>query len=569
MHHLKYILLFPLVALLTVLSAAPNPADHWVATDALGRELVTYEDAGDARPDKLVGMFYYIWVGNHTQKVYNITEILKQPEGEREWGNPQDFHFWDEPEYGYYHASDPWVIRHDMQMLANSGVDFIFFDVTNALIYLDSVLAVCEVIEQMHSEGIAAPEVSFLTNTRSGETMNKVYDEFYSKGLYKDIWFGWEGKPFILGHPDDAELRPEVKDFFTIKYSWAWTDADKEPDHWQWLDKYPQDYAWSESPDVPVQVPVSTAHHPQNPLGKSFHDGAQPEVDEDYLTEFTDEGLQFAEQWKRAHELDPQVVMVTQWNEWLAQRFIWNSDRGDYAGRPIKKGDTFFVDVLTKEFNRDIAPMKGGYTDNYYYQLVDNVRRFKGMEKPLARAAQTEITIDGSFSDWEAVETEYLDSKGDTSHRNYRGTEPDTIYTNTTGRNDILAAKAVSDGSDLYVYARTAAPLTSSDDSHWMLLFVDLDQDASTGWEGYELVLNRKHAGSVELWSEDGWQADGTVDFSYSGNQLELKLPSKHYDALEDGFDFKWADNPQHLDDASAFFLDGDAAPDRRFNFRY
>jgi hypothetical protein len=57
---------------------------------------------------------------------------------------------------------------------------------------------------------------------------------------------------------------------------------------------------------------------------------------------------------------------------------------------------------------------------------------------------------------------------------------------------------------------------------------------------------------------------------AYAGEQLELRIPLKAVPqiVLEAGFDFKWADNPQHLNDISAFFVDGDAAPDRRFNYR-
>ena len=40
----------------------------------------------------------------------------------------KETHFGFEPEYGYFHASDPWVLRHDMQMLANADVDFLFID---------------------------------------------------------------------------------------------------------------------------------------------------------------------------------------------------------------------------------------------------------------------------------------------------------------------------------------------------------------------------------------------------------------------------------------------------------
>ena len=577
----QWILSLVVSAAATALCAFANPADDWVATDALGRELPTHDEVGDERPDKLVGMFYYIWVGNHTRKVHDLTEILQQPPDRREWGGEHQFHFWGEPEYGYYHASDPWVIRRDMQMLVNAGVDFIFFDVTNALTYPETVLAACKVISGMRAQGIAAPLISFCTNSRSGQTMNKVFDELYSKGLYADLWFKWDGKPLILGQEKDPDLRPEVREFFTIKYSWAWTRTKDHPNHWQWLDNYPQDYGWSRDPNTPEQISVSTAHHPGNPYGKSYHKGAQPPVDEAYLTEFTAQGLQFAEQWGRAHEVDPQVVMVTQWNEWLAQRFTMEDDglykkwKGMYGGRPLAVGDSYFIDVFSREFNRDIAPMKGGDTDNYYYQLVSNVRKFKGMKKPQPRPLPTRITIDGQFSDWAAVKTVHRDPVGDTLQRNFEGTDKKTVYTNDSGRNDMIESKVVTYGKGVFFQVKTEMPLTPHTDPKWMMLFVDADQNSETGWEGYDLLINRSPESatktSLEKWTSKGWKRIGTVDMAYEGTQLELCMPLGFAPEKrpEFGFDFKWADNPGELNDRSGFFLHGDAAPDRRFNYRY
>ncbi|MFC1766045.1 hypothetical protein ACFL6U_28700 [Planctomycetota bacterium] len=554
-------------------SGQVNPADQWVATDALGRKAANYGQVQDVRPGKLVGLFYYVWVGNHTQTVLDITEILKAEPGQRPWGKEHSFHFWGEPEYGYYHASDPWVIRRDMQMLTNAGIDFIFFDVTNALTYSDTVKQVLKTSAQMRQEGIRTPAVCFLTNSRSGRTMNKVYDEIYGPSLHPELWFRWQGKPLIMGRVDDPELRPEVKAFFTIKRSWAWTRTQQEPDHWQWLDRYPQDYGWSQAKDIPEQITVSVAHHPQNPLGKSYHQGQQPPVNENYLTPFTGQGLQFEEQWSRAHEVDPQVVMITQWNEWIAQRFIWDKGKGSYAGHPIQNGDSYFVDVFTREFNRDIAPMKGGYTDNYYYQLISHVRKFKGMQPPQVRPTSRTIKINGKFDDWEGITTVHYDPAGDTLHRDFRGTDPKTIYTNTTGRNDIIESRVVQDSTYVYFQVKTRDVLSPHTDPHWMLLFIDTDQDKRTGWEGYDLLLNRSvDAGllaSVEKWNGQGWKKMKPNALAYADNQLELGVPLGYFDDLERGFDFKWADNPQHLEDVTAFFLDGDAAPDRRFNFRY
>jgi hypothetical protein len=257
-----------------------------------------------------------------------------------------------------------------LQMLSNAHVDFIFIDATNCFTYLETVTTLCEISMQMRSEGIYTPQIVFTTNSCGGVTMNYLYDQFYSLSLYDELWFHWNGKPLILGNFNDPDLRADVKDFFTIKYSWAWTNSKNEPDHWQFIDTYPQDYGWSIDPATPEQIAVSVAQHPFSTTGTSYHNNNQPAVNSQYTTDFTGQGLHFAEQWRRALDVDPPVIMVTQWNEWIAQRNIWDQGNGIYAGRPIKNGDSWFVDEFTQEFTRDMAPMKGGRTDNYYYQLL-------------------------------------------------------------------------------------------------------------------------------------------------------------------------------------------------------
>lgn len=544
---------------------------QWVGTDALGRKLPTFEDVGPIRKNKFVGMFYYIWHGFHDNTVYDITKILKENPENPKYGPKGKFHFWGEPEYGYYLPEDPWVIRHDLQMFANADIDFIFFDVTNNYTYLNTVKTLCEVSLEMRKQGIATPEICFLSNTQSGRVLNELYDEFYSKNLFQELWFYWDGKPLVLGHEDDPVLRPEVKDYFTIKYSWAWTDTPKEPNHWQWLDTYPQDYGWSESRQIPEQIVVTTANHPLQPIGKSFSNEKQPEVDQYYMTEFTDQGLYFAEQWERALEVDPQVIMVTQWNEWVAQRFINDDKRKVFGGRPIKEGDSFFVDAFTQEFNRDIAPMKGGHTDNYYYQLISNIRKFKGMDSPSQYSSAKKIKIDREFSEWNDVLPVYADYEGDIQHRDFLGYDKSTTYTNKSGRNDIIESRVSQDESQVYFYVKTNNELGPYSDENWMLLFIDIDQNKSTGWEGYDFVVNHgkvsKNSTTLKKWNGSEWKEVEKLSLAFDNNQLEISIPSKTLGSSS--FDFHWADNPEHLKDISGFFLHGDSAPDRRFNYRY
>lgn len=552
---------------------SPRPSDHWVATDALGRVLPGHSETGNRRAGKFVGVFYFVWNGNHSQKVYDISKILKDPEPERKWGPEKATHFGCEPEVGYFHSSDPWVIRRDMHMLANADVDFIYLDVTNNLLYEETVDQLIEVILEMRAEGTRAPQVSFLTNAASGRCVNVLHDRYYTNPEYDGIWFQWDGRPLIFGKSDDPVLRREVADSFTIKRSWAWTRAKTIPDEWQWLDTTPQDFGWSESPDIPDQIPVTTASHATNSIGRSYHDGTHPPVGPDYLTDFTDRGLHFEEQWKRAHEVDPRVVMIAGWNEWIAMRFVKKDQTQPFAGRPPMKDGTWFVDVFTPEFSRDIAPMRDGFTDNYYYQMIGHIRRFKGLSPPPERPEAREIRIDGKFEDWDGVPAHFADPPGDTEHRSFRGTDPETTYTNAFGRNDIRTASVVEGPEQVHFLVTTGDELTPHTDDHWMTLLIDTDRNRESGWEGYDLAVNRK-AGSksestVAKWIDGEWKPSGKVAIGYEGNRLELSVPNQVFPRDPgQSFDFKWIDNVR-LDSIESLFLEGDVAPDRRFNFRY
>jgi hypothetical protein len=138
--------------------------------------------------------------------------------------------------------------------------------------------------------------------------------------------------------------------------------------------------------------------------------------------------------------------------------------------------------------------------------------------------------------------------------------------------------KVARDEQNVYFYADTMAPITSSSDTNWMWLLIDADQNIKTGWQGYDFVVNRTVGADGKSWLEKnigGWQWEkvAPVDFRVKGNELELAIPRTalglpagvtHVD-----LDFKWADNLQRPGDIMDFYLSGDVAPEGRFNFRY
>ena len=68
---------------------------------------------------------------------------------------------WGEPEMGYFLSKDEYVIRKDMSMLADAGVDVLVMDVTNAVRYWDEWDVIFPVMQKMKAEGNKVPQFCF------------------------------------------------------------------------------------------------------------------------------------------------------------------------------------------------------------------------------------------------------------------------------------------------------------------------------------------------------------------------------------------------------------------------
>jgi hypothetical protein len=553
-------------------------ADTWVATDGQGRAIPTAGDVRRPRGDRFVALFYFLWLGRHGEAgPFDISKILARNPGAiddplgPDWGPLRAPHHWGESIFGYYVSDDPAVLRKHAQMLSDAGVDVLVFDVTNQLTYPDSWRALLKVFDEARRDGLRVPQVAFLCPFGSpGKVVRELYDRLYAKDLYPHLWFRWNDKPLILADPaklgggDDAAK--EIRAFFTFRIPQpSYFTGPTRRGEWGWLEVHPQ-HVFTDPAGRPEEMTVGVAQNAvdgklsvlSNPraAGRSFHDGKEPApADRDFA------GRNFAEQWTRALAVDPPIVFVTGWNEWIAGRF--QHPTPFYGDGPVS-----FVDEFDAEFSRDIEPMKGGHGDAYYYQFVANVRRYKGA-RPIAPVIPKPITVDGNFADWRDVAPEFRDTIGDGVHRDHRGWGKDSRYTNQTGRNDLVATKVSFDNDNVYFYARTKDPLTPSSDANWMLLFIDADNNPKTGWLGYDVLIDhgkfrRNVAGKYE------WKDAADVASRVAGDEIELAIPRKTLGIirLPFTFDFKWADNIQQTGDASDFTLNGDAAPNDRFNYR-
>ncbi len=433
-------------------------SDTWVATDALGRTMPGMNIVGPVKTDhkRVVGIFYITW---HSDNLANmkfpyladVTKVLTADSNARlDAKNPQwkegSYH-WGEPEMGYFLSRDEYVIRKDMSMLMDAGVDVLIFDVTNAVRYWSEWETIFGVMEKMKAEGNKVPQFCFWAyNGPVITVVQDLYDKIYKINKYQDLWFYWNGKPLLLyngtpqakdatgniqknpnPHYDEAALTDknnphygnkdytdklytdytqEVKNTFTPRsmwwgyYKWAGKRYVGTEDNWSFgydlgdknVKALNSDSLMATHKGEREEMAVTPAQHPSSLVGKSWSraDG-EPMLDahdmplETYVPWLKKKvahpegyGIYFQQRWDEALKADPSFLYINDWNEWTAGKY--QPDAGKTFDFMRRKNSYFFVDQYNAEFNRAIQPMKGGYTDNYYMQMAENIRKYKGVQ---------------------------------------------------------------------------------------------------------------------------------------------------------------------------------------------
>ena len=577
--------------ILNVRNAYP---DTWSAIDGLGRTLPMNTETGDVREDKFVGLFYWSWHNDNAGgEPLNVTEFMeKYPEAKndykfKEWPTTGTAYFWGEPIYGYYRTTDRWVIRRHAELLADAGVDVIFFDNTNGtFIWKSSYRVIFEVFEQARKDGVKAPAISFLlpfdeSSQNVVTQLELLYSDIYRNEKYQDLWFYMDGKPLILASNSKLGTSPidkEIKKFFTFRPGQpAYAGSDKSLKRWGWLSIYPQDRYYAVKADIKAgkveQMSVGvaqnssptvlcTAMNGENIYGRSYtnKDGFAHYAEKDSALY----GYNFAEQWEYALEVDPQYIVVTGWNEWTAGRQeLWGGV------------ENAFADEFTDEYSRDIEPTKGRLKDHYYYQLVSYIRKFKGTNAAPATTGAKSIDVKGSISQWDGVGPYYVAYTGNTFDRNAKG-YGSLVYTDESGRNDIKGAKMTRDAENLYIMIECENNITPYTDPNWMLVYLDTDNNGLNGWESFDYVINKTPAGkdtlTLERFTGTGYETEavGKCDYSVFGNYMQIKISLGLIGADGDfTLDFKVTDNVDCGGDIMNFYTSGDVAPAGRFRFRY
>ncbi len=569
-----------------------NPVN---AVDSLDRVVVSADDVSSTKTGKYVGIFYFLWIGEHDAKNIGpydnhlIAQISGATSSEAAWiaaggGREGTQHYWGKPMFGYYRSSDEWVMEKHVQMLTDADIDYVMFDCTNGYAYASNAVKFIKILQKYYEQGYDVPQVAFYTNTDSGNTMSAIYNQIYKRyPQYDHLWFRWNGKPLIVGNSSDAAALSAVKSYFTIKESQWPNDNNKKANGFPWMEfgRLLSDAAVYGVGGRKEVVNVSVAQHSStvtfsytawygaNDRTRSWHNGSNDKSANAYLY-----GYNFAEQFEWALKVNPEMIFITGWNEWVAQRL-----KVADSNRPIR-----FIDCADVNTSRDIEPMEGGYGDNYYMQMISFIRRFKGTDGYVATDRKT-IDINGNFSQWNDVKAYYKDYTNDITNRNeheFGGDKDgngvvssgDIVYKDTSGRNDIAEMKVTEDGSYVYFFVKTVKNITSPSGETWMNLFIG--DTTKSGWHGYNYVLNYKAPANGKLYlgklaNSDTYSVTPVSQVSYriNGNLMMVAIPKSDLGISGNAaINFKWSDNCTK-GDIFGFYKTGDAAPIGRAGYYF
>ena len=583
-----------------------NPSS-WSAVDGPGRTLSTSEAVGKTKENKFVGCFYWIWHERFSEfNGLNVENTVSMyPEATNDYNhaawentvNTTQF-FWNDPLFGNYRTSDEYVLRKHAEMLADAGVDVIIFDASNAAeVWKNGYDKLFQVFEKAKSDGVKVPQIAFLLNFSGGSDcrsqLHQLYFDIYYRQRYQDLWFYWQGKPLILAQKKCLDLRDDldvnISNFFTFKTddpSYFSKDTDYNDNVWGWCSDYPQTkYGIKDGKPEMMTVSVAQNIHDGRLVAMNCAQGAQGRSfthgDYSYSYEYAGKtvtvnseienskyyGLNFQQQWDYVHECDPEFVFITGFNEWIAGRFE------NWEGT-----SNAFPDQFRDEYSRDIEPSKGELKDYYYYQMIENIRRFKGCESAKKAFETNTVDILGDASQWDNIGIEYNHYTGSTLARDSAGYK-DCYYKSDTMRNDIVSSKVAFDDNKVYFMVKTAEELSPYTDNAWMRLLIDTDfSGTSPNWEGFEYIVNRVSPSSelatLER-SKGGWNFEtvGQIRYSVKNNVMQLEIPREMLGMKKGGnlpdFNFKWSDNMQTDGDIMDFYLSGDVAPGGRFTFAF
>jgi hypothetical protein len=565
-----------------------NNFNNIVGVDHFGR---IFESVSSMKADKQVGLFFWLWIGQpHAGNIYDASKILAMPNGlklltefqhQDETISPNgQAHFWGEPIWGYYNSEDEWVLRKQVEMLTMAGIDFIYFDATNAFIYKNVFMKLLAIIDEYQKNGFSPPKVAFYTHSRSFQTTRELYRELYQPGLFSDTWYRVNGKPMIISYTNVQDDLNEARSRGDNDYAPGVLNADilnffhfYRP-QWPGDPVYADGFPWVEwihpQPMHNGVMNVTVASHPNVPMSFSltrpnemtnWGRGWDP-LSKHNNTENVDKGTFFQTQWDYALAANPDIISIGGWNEWIAYKQpYWN----EYV----------LVDAVNKEYSRDIEPMRGGYQDAFYIQMIRNIRRYKGLSNDVTASKKAVIDITAGEKQWKSIPYTAINISKNRHERNSQGAATIIRYTQPAPENHIQEIKVTHDDQQIYFFIRGRNNFNNpGSKTNWVNILIGTGAPSLKSWESYDYLIGNSYAsGTVsvgKLQPDFKTIASGAAKYTISGNVLQISCPKAAVGLSASGtFYFKVAADVAEPQDIMSYYTSGSSLPLGRLSYTY
>ena len=582
------------------LTAAAYSVLNIAGTDDFGRVISPVD--GKVNSDRYVGMFYFLTLGQHANHtgIYDINLITYESTYHKAFTNYDTFitpvgsaHFWGEPVWGYYNSLDPWVMRKQVEMLTMAGVDFLVLDTSNNVLYDSVTTLLFSILKEYQDLGWDVPRVVYYLGKHEPlsadvAVLKQAHAHFYAKEEYRSLWFtpNDPAHPMIIA-PDTViaalrrskvEQETQLAEFFDFRVTQWPTEATLHENGAPWIDfNYPQTSqdGWiSLSTAQHVTVNMTDVHNSRGrgwAPTKKLHDTWYGRNDHEKWRM----DLNFQAQWNTVLDMTPEqrakdarFVFLTGWNEWVAEKL-----RGG-------ENDYFTCDTYNPEYSRDIEPSRSnGMKDYAYFMTIMNIHNdnFAPAVHYEYPAATPDITKDDTAV-WERSAAVYRDFTGECADRNFKAMGGDTVYKDTTGRNDIDTITVLRDSAYLYFRITCVEDITPHEagDTGWMNLWLKTDAAEGDLMGGYEFVVNREVEGEcsriLRCKSPDRLEDVGEADVKVYGKAMIIRIPLSALGLSEHSYhvEFKVTDNVQRMiEDPLNLYSTGDAAPIGSLNFSF
>ncbi len=342
-----------------------------------------------------VGIFYHVDFGDSLNNFYKVKDISPASDvwlvdGQTpSYGDKGSLNFWGKPAWAASHGDgtvknnyvmylngnvntpNDSLLYYHANLLSQAGVDFVVIGLTNGLFdvngqssFISGTQALCASWSKRMMQGLPTPQIVLWVRNESDLLLceNLIYNKFPS-GLF----FNYLGKKLLLVvNPNDSlsttdpnqPAVPTEGDFanYTARHCWGLQNI---PSFWQFKinDSIPPGpFMYNGQPEemcatLAVQATYMTV------------DGINP----DKGAIGRQNGAYFIKYVNAAIAAKPKFLFINGWNEWHAL---------NVGTQQIP----FLTDQWNQEYSSDTEPMSGGFGDQYYQLLKQEVAAFKAVK---------------------------------------------------------------------------------------------------------------------------------------------------------------------------------------------